>query len=239
MQVDEQTIEISSNWFSPERDVTRTKGLHLSHVINYIEYCEGKRSDVYGEMDSGGNAFAGGGFLWERVLAHLIEDTPWELWNWMFGRAMTEPENPHILRPGEFCLDAGPCPKCNGKGELPIERRCKPCKGSGRILVYGTPDGIHMDDGVLEEWKDTSKSAATPITDNKFRRWVSFQIPIYLKALGLTVCRLRVRFNRGDYKDIRHPIWKEFTLTYTQQEIDDTWEMVANHARLMYSEGLV
>lgn len=246
MEITERTIQFDSRWFSPERDISRTKGLHLSHIIDYIEYLEGKQDSAQrGPLSDIGNAYASGGFQWERVLANLIERSPTELWEWLYGRVLSEPDNPKVVRPGEQCMDGGKCPVCDGKGYV-VERYgemgdvCKTCEGTGRILIYLTPDGYHIDDMMLEEWKWTTKSAnqdKNPIRGPKFRRWLSFQIPSYLKALDLLVCRLRVFYARGDYTS-GTPIWREYILRYSQTEIDDTWEMITDHAEMMYSEGL-
>lgn len=198
--------------FSIERDVERTPGLHLSHVINYIEYQEGKRSEseLRGGISQIGQAYAAGGFLWERVLAHLIENDPLHLWEGLFTAALNEIEYPNVIRPGEQCVDG--------------------------ILM--TPDGYNIDEARLEEWKYTTKSSASDIRGPKFRRWVSFQIPSYLHSLGLTECRLRVYFAKGDYKSVV-PVWKEFVLTYTEFELEEIWEMIVLNARAMERDGFV
>lgn len=211
MQVTEERIHIDSRWFSPERDIVRSKGLHLSNVIDFIEFKEGKQAarPIGGKLSDAGNAYASQGFLWETVLEQLIERSPTELWEWMFGRALSEPDNPLVVRPGEICLDG----------------------------IYMTPDGYNIETEQLEEWKWTTKSSNWPITHEKFRRWICFQIPSYLKALNLLVCRLRVCYARGDYKS-GEPIWMEYILTYSQQEIDETWDMIRVNAEVMRREGL-
>lgn len=247
MQVTETIVQIESNWFSAERDVKRTKGLHLSGVIDYIEFLQNKRA-AYGEaLSQAGNNYAAGGFAWERVLFNVIERSPMELFEWMFGRALAEPTNPLVIRPGEQCMDCGPCPKCNGVGFVneptgalivkPDSPKCSACEDTGRVLVFMTPDGYHIDDMILEEWKYTTKSAKSDIRGPKFKRWLSYQIPSYLKSLDLTACRLRVYFARGDYADVV-PMWKEFLLEYSQTEIDEIWDMIMRHAILMYREVL-
>lgn len=206
VEIEEKDIHIDARWFSPERDVSRSKGLHLSNVLDFIEYNEGK--DRGGEMTPQGHAFAAAGFMWERVLAHLTERSPEELWEWIYGRVLAEPLNPKIIRPGEQELDG----------------------------IWMTPDGFHCDDYCLEEWKYTFKSARFPITDKRFRRWVSFQIPAYLKVLNLDTCRLRVFFARGNH-DGGPPVWRQYLLRYTRQEIDETWDCITANAAAMRKGG--
>lgn len=241
LQVVSKQIHIDSSWFSAERDVSRTRGMHLSGVIDFIEQQEGvKRRDDADKASL--HHWAAGGFLWERLLHRLIEHNPFELWDWMFGRAMAEIVNPNVVRPGEQCLDAGECGQCVGTGKAAGNDigPCPYCGGTGRVLVFMTPDGYNIDNIWLEEWKHTSKSSKdieTEITGPKFRRWVAFQIPAYLKALNLTKCLVRVYHSRGNYTN-NEPCWWEHLIEYTQQEIDETWEMIANHALIMRREGL-
>ena len=238
MEITERTVQLDSRWFSPERNISRTKGLHLSHIIDYIEYLEGKQDSVHrGPLSDIGNAYASGGFQWERVLTNLIERNPTELWEWLYGRVLSEPDNPKVIRPGEQCMDGGKCPVCDGKGYVvarfgEMGDVCKVCEGTGRILIYLTPDGYHIDDVMLEEWKYTTKSSDNDIRGYKFRRWLSWQIPSYLKALGLNVCRLRVYFARGNYKS-PVPVWREYILNYSGLEIDETWDSICINAAHM------
>ena len=190
-------------------------------------------------MSKAGHAYAVGGFLWERALDKLVHLTKEELWEYVFTQALFEIDKPDVFRPGEQCMDAGECPLCEGKGVFidPV-RMCDVCGGVGRIRVYVTPDGVSIETGFLEEWKHTSKSANTPITHQKFSRWTQFQIPVYLKALNLHTCKLRVYFSRGFYTT-NEPVWKEFELTYSNTELDEIWDMICMHALLMCKEGLI
>lgn len=165
---------------------------------------------VDGKMPDSAHAYMSAGFLWERVLEKLTELSPVELWEWLFSRAMVDVHNPNVIRPGEQCVDG----------------------------IYMTPDGYNITDGFLEEWKYTTKSLKGGIQGPKFRRWVDYQIPCYLRALGLTSCRLRVYFARGDYTS-GQPIWMEYILTYTQQELDEIWDSVVLNAAYMRDHGLV
>lgn len=244
-KISEKRINLESNWFSAERDVTRSKGLHLSHVIDYIEYLEGKR-ELRGQegLSDAGHAYSIGGFAWEHVISNLIERNPVELWEWLFTRALNTPDNPLVVRPGEQSMDGGLCPVCQGKGSTYTHLTapvvvCGPCHGTGKVIIFMTPDGYHIEDMILEEYKYTSKGWREGcITDKKFSRWVEYQIPCYLKALNLNTCRLRVYFVRGDYKE-PVPRWYEYTITFSNQELDETWDLIAQHARLMYKEGIV
>lgn len=244
MEATSKQIQLDSKWFSPERDVSRTKGLHLSSILDYIEHQEGLRAiRDNNELSPVGHSYATGGFAWERLLGNLVERSPVELWEWMFGRVLAEPSNPKIIRPGEQCLDGGECPTCKGEGHI-SGSVCVYCAGTGRILIYLTPDGLNLEDldgdglSFLEEWKWTTKSSNGHITGQKFKRWVSYQIPAYLKALRLRTCRLRVYHARGDYSGAGVPVWMEHILKYNQTEIDETWNCISNNARVMVSERL-
>ncbi len=225
--------------FSPERDVVRSKGLHLSKIIDYIEFLEGKREmRPDGPMSVEGDAFATSGFLWETVLSNLIERSPTELWEWLYSRALSEVPNPLVVRPGEQCLDGGICPVCDGKGSTydslkdPVEI-CDTCKGTGRVMIFMTPDGLNIETGRLEEYKWTTKGCKyVDLLGPKFKRWTLYQIPCYLKALNLNVCDLHVFFVRGDYTD-NVPQWRRYTLSFSNQEIDEIWDSIVQHAQLL------
>lgn len=206
LQIEEKQIILDASWFSAEREIQRSKGLHLSHVINFIE---GRKGDGPDRSDSLNN-YACGGFLWERVLDKLIHYTPEELFEMLFTQALFEIPNPKVVRPGEICLDG----------------------------IYMTPDGYDIEQQCLQEWKYTNKSSNTPITHDKFSRWVQYQIPSYLKALSLTKCILHVYYARGNYTT-GEPIWKQHTLIYSQQEIDETWDAIKMNAEYMREHGLV
>lgn len=226
MKITKKELEVDARWFSPERDVARSNGIHLSHVLNYIE----QRPSIDSELTQTGHRFASLGFLWERILEHLIHDNPRELWDWLFTAALNEVEDINVMRPGEQWLDAGECPPCGGTG-------CSACNDTGHVIVYMTPDGVHIDDGCLEEWKYTTKSSKDGVEHPKFDRWTKWQIPCYLKALGLNECRLRVFFARGDYST-GQPIPMEFMLTYEDHELDEIWDMVALNALAMIRNGI-
>ena len=232
MIVKESIIDFDCRWFSAEREVKRTKGIHLSHVIDFIE---GRKREA--DLSKAGHAFAAAGFLWERALDKIIHLTKEELWEYVFTQALYEIDKPDVFRPGEQCMDAGKCPACVGKGVFidPV-RMCDVCGGVGRIRLYCTPDGVSITDNCLEEWKYTSKSCRNiDLTSTKFNRWTEWQIPVYLKALNLNTCRLRVYFSRGDYTS-GIPQWHEYIITYTDYELEEVWESICRNTVALLME---
>lgn len=227
MQIEEKQIILDASWFSAEREIQRSKGLHLSHVINFIED-GGISAHREGRSDSLNN-YAVSGFLWERIIDRVINLSKEELFEWLFTRAMFDVSNPKLVRVGEVCVEVCKC--CSDK-------KCIKCKGTGSIKMYLTPDAYYVDEELMEEHKWTTKSSRNEISSDKFVRWTQYQIPIYLKVLGLKKCRLRVCFSRGDYKS-GEPEWKEFLLTYSNRELEEAFEMVMLNARYMVENGLV
>ena len=211
--------------------------MHLSQIIDFIELRGGAPRE--GLSDTG-HSFATGGFLWERVVDRLINSSKEELFEWLFTAALVEIANPEVVRPGEQVIDCGECPACVGTGGSGISQKesaCEACAGTGRLRIYMTPDGYNISDEMLEEWKHTSKSCKYGLDQAKFHRWTKWQIPAYLKSLNLTKCRLRCYFVRGDYTD-NTPQWREAILEYSQQEIDETWDSIVQHAVIMVRDGV-
>lgn len=237
MQVTETKIELDSSWFSAERDIKRTEGLHLSHVIDFIEENEGKKLNR-SEDKTSLHRYAAAGFLWERAIDKITHLTKEELWEYVFTQALFEIDNPKVFRPGEQKVDAGSCPVCNGTGKMESQE-CLACKGSGTLFIYATPDGVSIpkDEAAelrLSEQKYTSKSFKDGIKQDKFKRWIEFQIPFYLYSLGLHICDLQVYFSKGDYyATTGQPQWISYELVYSDTEIAETAGMIINNARVL------
>ena len=82
---------------------------------------------------------------------------------------------------------------------------------------------------LLEEYKCTALSSEKSPADNW--KWM-MQVKGYCKALGATKCIFRILY----HVDImRHPgsAYGVFLLTFTQGELDENWEAVLNHKRVM------
>ena len=93
--------------------------------------------------------------------------------------------------------------------------------------IIGSPDGVNYRDGYIEELKVSWKSAKRPI--ESIWRYMT-QVKAYLKMTGLRVVRFRVFYVNGFY-DGEGPYYRDCFITFTQEEIDNNWEMLNSHAK--------
>ncbi len=94
--------------------------------------------------------------------------------------------------------------------------------------LTGTPDWLDQEEWSVIEFKATWRSSRRNI-ETDFTHWL-WQIKAYCKLLATRTARLYVFFVNGDYKD-SGPQLKAFALTFTQEEIDQNWAMLRQHAR--------
>jgi hypothetical protein len=110
-------------------------------------------------------------------------------------------------------------------------------------------DGIYMSpDGVSREWlpyprvmitrvhevKATYKSINTVGDMSGQWLWLT-QIKAYCKGMKTLYANLHVLFLCGDYKMPIRPLVREWTLEFTQKEIDENWAMLKEYKE--YREG--
>ncbi len=97
--------------------------------------------------------------------------------------------------------------------------------------IVMSPDGVdymwNECRGRLEEYKCTWKSSKN--TPDTVWKWM-VQVKGYLKVLGLHDVLFRVLYLMGDYKG-SGPQYKEFEVSFTQEEIDKNWEMIIGYAK--------
>ncbi len=95
--------------------------------------------------------------------------------------------------------------------------------------IIGTPDGIDFEGWLLEEYKCTWRSSKTQ--PHNMWRWL-VQIKGYLKMLQfeMTQCKMRILYLNGNYKG-SGPEYKEYMLSFIQEEIDNNWDMLQAHAK--------
>lgn len=111
-----------------------------------------------------------------------------------------------------------------------------PCR-IGEVSKDGitmSPDGIEMegDLAVLSEYKAIWASSNRAIEDDWYRMT---QVKGYCAGLGLLVVRMYILYINGDWKG-GGPQFKGKRITFSQREIDETWDMIVGHAR---RQGLV
>lgn len=94
--------------------------------------------------------------------------------------------------------------------------------------IIMTPDGFNLDTWSLEEWKCTWRSMNKDIRE--FHRYW-WQIKSYCYALGTREGYLRVLYLNGAYGANLSPEWKWWSYKFTEQELQENWEMVRNHAK--------
>lgn len=94
-----------------------------------------------------------------------------------------------------------------------------------------SPDGISLDDWVLEEFKCTWKTSRGAPDDARFWGWI-VQMKAYCLALDMNRSRLRAFFINGDYKTYQ-PEYRVWDFEFTDTELQENWAMVVGHARLM------
>ena len=101
--------------------------------------------------------------------------------------------------------------------------------------ISGSPDGIAYENGelILEEYKCTWRSVRNCPSDNW--KWMT-QIKAYCWMLSkqmktpCTKVRMRILYINGMYKP-PSPIYSEYVIRFTVQELSDNWDMIMNHAK--------
>ncbi len=111
----------------------------------------------------------------------------------------------------------------------------------GEIKLDGiamSPDCVDFGEGpesatVLEEYKCTAVSSSMSPADNW--KWM-MQVKGYCKALGATKCVFRI-LHHMDIMYKPDECYKVWELVFTQAELDENWQAVLNHARVMRERG--
>lgn len=104
--------------------------------------------------------------------------------------------------------------------------------------MFLTPDYADLDflgDGSgimgLEEWKVSWKSVnAWDDMEKNFWRWL-VQMKAYCHVLGIRQARMRVLFIVGDWRDDISPKCKCREFIFTEQELQENWDMLKGHAK--------
>lgn len=100
----------------------------------------------------------------------------------------------------------------------------------GEIVVDGitmSPDGFDVEEWMLWEYKAVWSSCKRSPVDNY--KWIC-QVQGYLKGVGATTVKMAILYLNGDWKG-GGPQYRGYKITFTQREIDETWQMITGHAR--------
>ena len=107
-------------------------------------------------------------------------------------------------------------------GEIELDMYGTPC--------YMTPDGYHVKDDCIEEYKFTKASARREIDDPFFTHYI-MQTMAYCLGMGCLMSRFRVLFVNGNYRDKRDPLVRVWNVHFTSRELKENWMALSNHAR--------
>lgn len=210
----------------------RSVGLHISEVIRDLAVC-GKVLDK----------------KWIKEIAIELQDTSLMqvglAWEDYLERSGQHPEIEY--HPGELCVRTRLCAVCGDYADEHFDHDHR----FVTLRIYMSPDGFTFDDNkvlllYLNEIKFTKKScrdfAAGLRMGSKKSIMYVWQIAAYLKGAGGLDAKLHVLFVMGNYSyDDTDPdggtVYRIFRLQYTQDEIDQIWRMLENHAREMIRNG--
>lgn len=96
--------------------------------------------------------------------------------------------------------------------------------------IVGSPDLIRVSDWTLLELKFRWMSARKFDQLEKYFWLELVQVKGYLKMIGALRAELYVFFCNGDYRPPR-PCVRAVGLTFSQQEIDESWSVIIRHAQ--------
>lgn len=109
--------------------------------------------------------------------------------------------------------------------------KCRLPDRIGEVTLDGitmSPDGLDVEAWELWEYKVVwSSSAKSPIDNFK---WMC-QVQGYCKGLGTTVVKMAILYLNGNWRPPQ-PQYKGYKITFTQREIDETWQAITNHAKM-------
>jgi hypothetical protein len=95
--------------------------------------------------------------------------------------------------------------------------------------VYLNPDGSHLDEGVIEEYKATKSSMKKFPHENL--RWM-MQVKAYCRATGCRIVIFRIYYQLGDYTGAKEEDYRAHKYEFSDQEIEENWTMLMNHAKM-------
>jgi hypothetical protein len=101
--------------------------------------------------------------------------------------------------------------------------------------IWANPDGVRLEDGIIEEYKVTWAGSHTRPPDANWR-WMA-QVKGYCKVYGFRTVVFRVLYVCGDYAKPIRPQYKVFRCEFSELEVEQNWQMILNHARSKFGLG--
>ncbi|MFW9899872.1 MAG: hypothetical protein ACFFDY_01135 [Candidatus Thorarchaeota archaeon] len=95
-----------------------------------------------------------------------------------------------------------------------------------------SPDGIKPEQEIVDEYKCTWRSTKTKPWN--VWKWM-VQIKAYCYVSGYNIARFHVLYIMGDYK-FTGPKCIPFLLEFTDEELQNNWDMLLEHARTMIND---
>jgi hypothetical protein len=96
--------------------------------------------------------------------------------------------------------------------------------------ITGSPDLLDLEDMTVVDTKFTWKSSRKLDNLEKYFWSWTVQLKGYCRMVGSRTAELWVFCVNGDYKP-PVPCIKRLRIEFSQQEIDENWDMIKNHAR--------
>lgn len=198
------SVEIPTELFLPPSKTPRSEGIHVSAIIRAIATETGILKPEWAEELS-------------LVDVRRITD-PVAVLRISIGLAWEQYYIPEILGPAMGVIDH--------PGEMQVDG------------VYMTHDGESLDvivtEGkdtftpVVHEIKATYKSTRTVGDLSGQFMWLA-QMKAYCKGLGCRHAFMHTLFLCGDYSYPIKPLLKKWLVTFTQEEIEDNWELLMRY----------
>lgn len=186
----------------PDPAVPRSKGIHVSSVIRCIAIEMGQLKPEEGALSLSDIREITDPTAILRISIGLA----WE--EWFLGGFLSQ--HGVVKHPGEIFLD---------------DIYLSPDGESLNVII--TPQGSRYVT-VIHEVKATYKSVNTVGDLKKQWLWLT-QIKSYCKAAGTLYAKIWVLFLCGDYKMPITPVISCWELKFTQEELDENWEMITQY----------
>lgn len=197
--------ELTSLMFARDREAKRSEGWHVMEIVEDLELAWLDAREKAMRMGADPNAFTEEDLDQFAMVGFLWE---WGIGAWLNDAAFQNQilklcgeEEVKLIHPGELELDG----------------------------IFGTPDDLDVRGRALEEWKATWISARHDIRVKK-RRWI-IQAMAYCWMLGVNKAVLRVFFLNGRYEKYQMgaPIVRFYRFRWTDQELEENWQMIVGH----------